>query len=132
MRCSRRQLFVIQQSSLCVSVTYMFCESYLLLFVKLHKHLKAPAYQSRSRYRLCPNVSPVSTRRCLRALDMWGKPWFLSQGPVLGAPCRRVTIATDASLTGWGAVMISHPARGLWSARHLTWHINSLEMLAMF
>ncbi|KAI2652402.1 Transposon Ty3-G Gag-Pol polyprotein [Labeo rohita] len=24
------------------------------------------------------------TRRCLRALDMWRKPWFLSQGPVLG------------------------------------------------
>ncbi|KAI2661633.1 Transposon Ty3-G Gag-Pol polyprotein [Labeo rohita] len=42
------------------------------------------------------------TRRCLRALDMWRKPWFLSQGPVLGAPCRRVTLATDASLTGWG------------------------------
>ncbi len=41
-------------------------------------------------------------RRCLRALDMWRKPWFLSQGPVLGAPCRRVTLATDASLTGWG------------------------------
>ena len=26
------------------------------------------------------------TWRCLRALDMWRKPWFLSQGPVLGAP----------------------------------------------
>ncbi|KAL0159970.1 hypothetical protein M9458_043695, partial [Cirrhinus mrigala] len=72
------------------------------------------------------------TRRCLRALDMWKKPWFLSQGPVLGAPCRRVTLATDASLTGWDAVMSGHPARGLWSGRHLTWHINCLEMLAVF
>ncbi len=72
------------------------------------------------------------TRRCLRALDMWRKPWFLSQGPVLGAPCRRVTLATDASLTGWGAVMSGHPARGLWSGHHLTWHINCLEMLAVF
>ncbi|KAI2662377.1 Transposon Ty3-G Gag-Pol polyprotein [Labeo rohita] len=72
------------------------------------------------------------TRRCLRALDMWRKPWFLSQGPVLGAPCRRVTPATDASLTGWGAVMSGHPARGLWSGRQLTWHINCLEMLAVF
>ncbi|KAL0157249.1 hypothetical protein M9458_048495, partial [Cirrhinus mrigala] len=72
------------------------------------------------------------TRRCLRALDMWRKPWFLSQGPVLGAPCRRVTLATDASLTGWGAVMSGHPARGLWSGRQLTWHINCLEMLAVF
>ena len=25
------------------------------------------------------------TRRCLRALVMWKKPWFLAQGPVLGA-----------------------------------------------
>ncbi|KAL0201989.1 hypothetical protein M9458_000007, partial [Cirrhinus mrigala] len=72
------------------------------------------------------------TRRCLRALDMWRKPWFLSQGPVLGAPCRRVTLATDASLTGWGAVMSGHPACGLWSDHHLTWHINCLEMLAVF
>ncbi|KAI2647309.1 Transposon Ty3-G Gag-Pol polyprotein [Labeo rohita] len=42
------------------------------------------------------------TRRGLRALDMWKKPWFLNQGPTLGVPCRRVTLATDASLTGWG------------------------------
>ncbi|KAI2645597.1 enzymatic polyprotein [Labeo rohita] len=72
------------------------------------------------------------TRRCLRALDMWKKPWFLSQGPVLEAPCRRVMLATDVSLTGWGAVMSGHSARGLWSGRHLTWHINCLEMLAVF
>ncbi len=58
--------------------------------------------------------------RCLRALDMWRKPWFLSQGPVLGAPCHRVTLATDAFLTGWCAVMGGHPARGLWSGHHLT------------
>ncbi len=45
------------------------------------------------------------TRRCLCALDMWKKPWFLSQGPVLGAPCHRATLTKDTSLTGWGAVM---------------------------
>ncbi len=72
------------------------------------------------------------TRRCLRALDMWRQPWFLSQGPVLGAPCRCVTLATDASLTGWGAVKSGHPARGLWRGHHLAWHINRLEMLAVF
>ncbi|KAI2659094.1 ORF V: Enzymatic polyprotein [Labeo rohita] len=63
---------------------------------------------------------------------MWRNPWFLSQGPVLGAPCRRVTLATDASLTGWGAVMSGHTARGLWRGHQLTWHINCLEMLAVF
>ncbi|KAI2647325.1 Transposon Ty3-G Gag-Pol polyprotein [Labeo rohita] len=72
------------------------------------------------------------TCRGLRALDMWRKPWFLNQGPVLGAPCRRVSLATDASLTGWGAVMSGRSARGLWSGRHLSWHINCLEMLAVF
>ncbi len=70
--------------------------------------------------------------RCFHALDMWRKPWFLSQGPVLGVPCRCVTLTTDASPTGWGAVMSGYPARGLWSGRHLTWHINCLEMLAIF
>ncbi|KAI2665856.1 Transposon Ty3-G Gag-Pol polyprotein [Labeo rohita] len=72
------------------------------------------------------------TRRCLHALDVWRKPWFLSQGPVLGVPCHRVTLVTDPSLTGWGAVMSGHPARGLWSGHQLTWHINCLEILAVF
>ncbi len=72
------------------------------------------------------------TRRCIRALDMWKKTWFLSQGPVLGAPFRSVTLATGASLSGWGVVMNGHPARSLWRGHHLTWHINWLEMLAMF
>ncbi len=72
------------------------------------------------------------SRRCVRALDMWRKPWFLNQGLVLGAPCRQLSLATDASLTGWGAVMSGRSARGLWSGRHLIWHINCLEMLAVF
>ncbi|KAI2655894.1 Transposon Ty3-I Gag-Pol polyprotein [Labeo rohita] len=72
------------------------------------------------------------TRRCLRALDMWRRPWFLSQGPMLGAPCRRVMLATDVSLTGWGMVMSGHPARSLWSGQHPAWHFSCLEMLAVF
>ncbi|XP_053092882.1 LOW QUALITY PROTEIN: uncharacterized protein LOC113526632 [Pangasianodon hypophthalmus] len=72
------------------------------------------------------------TRRCLRALDMWRKPGFLSQGPVLGAlVILLVMLATDASLTGWGAVMSGRSVCGLWSGRRLTWHINCLEMLAV-
>ncbi len=63
---------------------------------------------------------------------MWRKPWFLNQGPVLGALCRQLSLATDASLTGWGAVMSGRSARGLWSGRHLLWYINCLEMLAVY
>ncbi len=72
------------------------------------------------------------SRRCVRALDMWRKPWFLNLGPVLGAPCRQLSLATDASLTGWGAVMSGRSGHGLWSGRHLIWHIYCLEMLAVF
>ncbi|KAJ8009614.1 hypothetical protein DPEC_G00090730 [Dallia pectoralis] len=68
------------------------------------------------------------TRRCLRTLVMWRKPWFLTQGPVLGAPCRRVTL----TLTGWGAIMSGRPAQGLWRGHQLSWHINWLEMLAVY
>ncbi|CAM4724403.1 unnamed protein product [Leuciscus chuanchicus] len=58
------------------------------------------------------------TRRCLRALVMWKKPWFLSQGPVLGAPCRRKLLTTDASLTGWGAILrVAHLKGKLLSLR---------------
>ncbi len=49
-----------------------------------------------------------------------------------GAPCRCVMLTTDASLNGWGAVMSDHPARGVWSGRQLMWHINCLEILAVF
>ncbi|KAI2644245.1 Transposon Ty3-I Gag-Pol polyprotein [Labeo rohita] len=71
------------------------------------------------------------THRGLRVLVMWRKPWFLNHGPVLGAPHHRVTLA-DASLTGWGAVMSGRSAQGLWTGRHLSWHINCLKMLAVF
>jgi hypothetical protein len=72
------------------------------------------------------------TRRCLRALVLWKETWFLSKDPVLGALCRRIKLTTDASLTGWGAVMSGRPAQGLWQDHHLSWHINCLEMLAVF
>ncbi len=72
------------------------------------------------------------TRRCNRALIMWKKPWSLSQGPVLGASCRRKMLTTDASIMGWGAILKGRSSQGLWKDQHLSWHINHLEMLAVF
>ncbi len=51
---------------------------------------------------------------------------------MLGAPCRCVALTTDASLTGWGATLNGHSAQGLWEGHNLSWHINCLEMLAIF
>ncbi len=70
------------------------------------------------------------TRRCL--CDLWKKPWFLSQGPVLEASCRCKMLTTDASLMGWGAILEGCSSQGLWKDHHLSWHINRLEMLAVF
>ncbi|KAI2654598.1 Transposon Ty3-G Gag-Pol polyprotein [Labeo rohita] len=64
------------------------------------------------------------TWRCLPALDMWKKSWFLSQGPVLGVPCRRITLATDVSLTGWGVVTSGHPTHDLRDC-HVLVHTDS-------
>ncbi len=61
-------------------------------------------------------------RQCLRALVMWKKPWFLSHGPMLGASCRRKTLTTDASLTGWGAILEGRSSQGLWKDHHLMAH----------
>ncbi len=72
------------------------------------------------------------TLRCLCALVMWKKPWFLSQGPLLGASCHYKMLTTDASLTGWGAILEGCSSQGLWKNHHLSWHINCLEMMAVF
>ncbi len=41
-------------------------------------------------------------------------------------------LMTEASLAGQGAVMSGRSTQGLWECPHLTWHINCLEMLAVF
>ncbi len=71
-------------------------------------------------------------RQCLHALDMWKKLWFLSQGPVLGAPCHSIMLMTDNSQTCWGVVMSGRSAQGQWEGIHLRWHINCQEILAVF
>ena len=42
-----------------------------------------------------------------------------------------ITLFTDASSSGWGAVMGSTTSRGAWSPSEALHHINNLEMLAV-
>ncbi len=72
------------------------------------------------------------TRQGLHTLSMWFRPQFLTLGPTLGPCCRRKMLTTDASLTGWGAVLDGRPAQGIWRGHLLDWHINCLEMMALF
>ncbi|CAM4607827.1 unnamed protein product [Leuciscus chuanchicus] len=60
--------------------------------------------------RLVPLVKSLTAWKLLSNVSRWvlqtvGKGGPLSQGPVLGAPCRRKLLTTDASLTGWGAIL---------------------------
>ncbi|KAI2664274.1 Transposon Ty3-G Gag-Pol polyprotein [Labeo rohita] len=84
------------------------------------------------------SITAGSDGSCIQCDTFWSAvhetPTVVAQdqgGPVLGAPCRRVMLATDASLTGWGVVTNGHPARGLWRGHHPAWHTSCLEMLAM-
>ena len=69
----------------------------------------------------------------------WLKPhlrWWTNQANLLkGQPFRPpkpiVTIATDASLSGWGATFRLHHVAGRWNAQQRSNHINVLEMLAV-
>ncbi len=56
----------------------------------------------------------------------------LFSGPGAGSSLSPRNASAGRVPHGWGAVMSGHPACGLWSGRHLTWHINCLEMLAVF
>ncbi len=63
---------------------------------------------------------------------MWRDPVFLRSGVRMGAIHCRHMITTDASMTGWGAVFEGRPASGEWKEEFLSWHINGLELRAVF
>ncbi len=72
------------------------------------------------------------SRSCCRHLLMWRDPVFLQSGVRMGAIHRRHMITMDASMTGWGAVFEGRPASGEWKEEFLFWHINCLELRAVF
>lgn len=69
---------------------------------------------------------------CSRALSIWRDHLFLQKGVSMGTVFRRQMLTTDASLTGWGAVFEGRPACGVWTGETLAWHINCLELRAVF
>ncbi len=86
--------------------------------------------------RLHPTVPATRLIRvscsCCRPLLMWRDPVFLRSGVRMGAIHRRYMITTDASMTGWGAGFEGRPASGEWKEEFLSWHINCLELRAVF
>lgn len=68
----------------------------------------------------------------MSALRPWMEPAALVPGVPLGAVTSRVTMTTDASLSGWGAVMSGRTIKGTWNPRMAQTHINVLELWAVF
>ncbi len=77
-------------------------------------------------------LSIAVTRGCIEALAPWRNPDFFSRGVPLGLVTSRVVVTTDASTLGWGAVCEGMPASGQWSEPQIRWHINRLELEAVF
>ena len=68
---------------------------------------------------------------CVTALVPWmANDWYQS-GVSLGTSSRVRMVSTDASTSGWGALLEGRPFFGLWSEREKLQHINCLEMLAV-
>ena len=61
----------------------------------------------------------------------WADARWLTTGLPLVTPEPTVTLFTDASLQGWGAVLGQREARGFWDRNQTTLHINELQMLAV-
>ncbi|XP_038153414.1 uncharacterized protein LOC119791417 [Cyprinodon tularosa] len=79
---------------------------------------------------LCRRVKVTQT--CVAALQPWRDPTVLTSGVPLGTVASRVTMTTDASLTGWGTTMMGRAVNGIWSPRMRRLHINMLELHAVF
>jgi ribonuclease HI len=62
--------------------------------------------------------------------------WWISNLPTSVMPISKSTVdfqlTTDASLTGWGAEMNGLCSKGCWSAIEKSYHINQLELMAIF
>ena len=86
--------------------------------------------------RLCPrrhlNRRVKVLPSCVAALRPWEDSTALASGVPLGAVSSRVTLTTDASLSGWGATMLGRTVNGTWDLRLAQSHINILELWAVF
>ncbi|XDV17738.1 hypothetical protein PO909_023557 [Leuciscus waleckii] len=76
---------------------------------------------------LCLKVN----QKCIAALKPWkANDWYRSGVSLGTSPSVRV-VSTDASTSGWGALLEGRPFFGQWSEREKLLHINCLEMLAV-
>ena len=69
--------------------------------------------------------------QCVSALEPWKVTDWYQSGVCLGTASSVKVVSTDASTSGWGALLEGRPLAGLWSEREKLLHINCLEMIAV-
>ena len=74
----------------------------------------------------------VLKKEAREELEWWRDHFTRWNGRSLIAHNSSLTIETDASKTGWGAVCNGVRTGGPWSPEERTMHINCLELLAAF
>ncbi len=62
----------------------------------------------------------------------WSDLTFLWAGVPLEHVSKHVVVSKDVSTMGWGAICNGHAAAWLWTGPQLQWHINCLELLAVW
>lgn len=65
-------------------------------------------------------------------LDWWSRRTNIMVGLIFPRPRPTLTLVTDASNTGWGAHIGMESVAGSWSQADSQYHINVLELLAVF
>ena len=75
------------------------------------------------------SVVPLN-KECQNDLQWWINQLSTWNGRSLISPAPDLTITTDASLKGWGAVCQGVHTRGLWTPEESLLHINALELKA--
>ena len=72
------------------------------------------------------------SQTCMDALVPWRDRALLISGVPMGVVTSHKVITTDASRSGWGATHEGRSARGLWTPALLEYHINYLELMAIY
>ncbi|KAF7243259.1 Transposon Ty3-I Gag-Pol polyprotein [Varanus komodoensis] len=84
-----------------------------------------------------PQMDPPIKRIRLPASVLQSLLWWIDPANLtVGVPFRpwypTITLGTDASLLGWGAICSDLRTQGIWSQQDCRNHINFLELLAVF
>ena len=105
----------------------------LLPLGRLHKRPFQREFRERWSQAKADWNQPVQLGSWFRSTTrIWRDPSFLGSVVPIIPPKPVLTLFSDASTQGWGAHLLDLTASGLWDKDQRSWHINRLELEAVF